>query len=66
MPPSCLGQEGQALVRLYQRAAFCVKQESGFVFPAFFLTNDTGAGQTIMTSLHLEGVDGNESSLQAA
>jgi hypothetical protein len=31
MPPSCAGQEGQALVRLYQRAAFRVKQESGFV-----------------------------------
>ena len=32
MPPSCLGQEGQALTGLYQRAAFRVKQESGFVF----------------------------------
>ena len=30
MPPSCSDQEGQALTRLYQRAAFCVKQESGF------------------------------------
>ena len=30
MPPSCSDQEGQALIRLYQRAAFCVKQESGF------------------------------------
>jgi hypothetical protein len=32
MPPSCLDQEGQALSRLYQRATFRVKQESGFVF----------------------------------
>jgi hypothetical protein len=30
MPPSCFTQEGQALNRLYQRAAFRVKQESGF------------------------------------
>jgi hypothetical protein len=32
MPPSCGDQEGQALTRLYQRAAFLVKQGSGFVF----------------------------------
>ena len=60
MPPSCNDQEGQALIRLYQRAAFPVKQESGFMFSAFFLTNDTGAGQTIMTRYpdHKEGVPG--------
>jgi hypothetical protein len=29
MFPSCFGQEGQAL-RSHQRAAFCVKQGSGF------------------------------------
>jgi hypothetical protein len=32
MSPSCSDQEGQALIRLYQRAAFRVKQESGFLF----------------------------------
>ena len=32
MPPSCYDQEGQALTRSYQRGAFHVKQESGFVF----------------------------------
>jgi hypothetical protein len=35
MPPSCFGQEGQALARLYQGAAFCVKQESGFASTIF-------------------------------
>jgi hypothetical protein len=49
---SCSG--GSRLVGIIPKSRFLREQEAAFLLPVFLLTDDTGAGKTIMTGLRLE------------